>query len=47
MSEKKFSSSERNTKCAIFGTEAKERKDLLETPGPLDYDTLNKRLIGD
>jgi len=47
MSDKKYSSSERNTKCAIFGTGVKERKDFIETPGPLNYDTLNKRLIGD
>ena len=47
MTEKKYSSSERNAKVVIFGNGVKERKDSLETPGPLDYNTLNKRLIGD
>ena len=47
MTEKKNLSTERNTINTIFGTEIKEKKDFIETPGPLDYDTVNRCKIGD
>lgn len=47
MSEKKYLSAERNSITVIFAAGSKERKDLIKTPGPLDYDTLSKYFIGD
>jgi hypothetical protein len=47
MTDRKSLSTERNAIKTIFGSEIKEKKELIDTPGPLDYDTSKKYTIGD
>lgn len=47
MTDKKNLSTERNAIKTIFSSEIKNKKELIDTPGPLDYDTSKKCTIGD
>lgn len=47
MTDKKNLSTERNAIRTIFGSELKQKKGLIDAPGPLDYDTSKQCTIGD
>jgi hypothetical protein len=47
MTDKKSLSTERNAIKTIFSSEIKNKKELIETPGPLDYDISKNFTIGD
>lgn len=47
MTDKKSLSTERNAVQTIFNSEIKQKKELIDTPGPMDYDTTKKCTIGD
>jgi len=47
MTDKKSLSTERNAVKTMFNCETKQKKEIINTPGPLDYDTFKMRTIGD